>query len=67
MNRRQFLRSSGALVAASAFPSLAMDFADQRKRVGLIGCGWSGQTDLFRSKTSTLCSWPRPIIGTRYR
>ena len=29
-------------------PSYAVDFADQRKRVGLIGCGWYGKTDLFR-------------------
>src|SRR3982750_2422121 len=48
MNRRSFLRHSAALVAASSLPSFAVDFADQRKRVGLIGCGWYGQTDLFR-------------------
>jgi predicted dehydrogenase len=48
MNRRQFLRRGAALVAASALPSFAVDFADQRKRVGLIGCGWYGKTDLFR-------------------
>jgi predicted dehydrogenase len=48
MNRRSFLRSGAALVAASALPSFAVDFADQRKRVGLIGCGWYGKCDLFR-------------------
>jgi len=48
MNRRQFLRRSAALFAASTLPSFAVDFADQRKRVGLIGCGWYGKTDLFR-------------------
>lgn len=48
MNRRQFLRSSAALFAASSLPSFAVDFADQKKRVGLIGCGWYGKTDLFR-------------------
>lgn len=48
MNRRQFLRSGAALLAASSLPSFAVDFADQRKRVGLIGCGWYGKTDLFR-------------------
>jgi predicted dehydrogenase len=50
MNRRQFLRTGAAAVAASAFarPSFAVDFADQHKRVGLIGCGWYGKCDLFR-------------------
>jgi predicted dehydrogenase len=48
MNRRQFLRRGAALLAASVLPSFAVDFADQRKRVGLIGCGWYGKTDLFR-------------------
>jgi predicted dehydrogenase len=48
MNRRSFLRSSAALFAASSLPSFAVDFADQRKRVGLIGCGWYGKCDLFR-------------------
>src|SRR3982750_2046202 len=48
MNRRSFLRSSAALAAASALPSFAVDFADQRKRVGLIGCGGYGKGDLLR-------------------
>jgi predicted dehydrogenase len=48
MNRRQFLHRSAAFLAASSLPSFAVDFADQRKRVGLIGCGWYGKTDLFR-------------------
>src|SRR3989442_4046341 len=51
MNRRQFLRTGAAAVAASAFarPSFAVDFADPHKRVGLIGCGWYGKCDLLRS------------------
>src|SRR5580692_8204129 len=48
MNRRQFLHRSAAFLAASSLPSFAIDFADQHKRVGLIGCGWYGKTDLFR-------------------
>src|SRR6266853_6889163 len=50
MNRRQFLRTGAAALAASAIsrPTYAADFADQRKRVGLIGCGWYGKCDLFR-------------------
>jgi predicted dehydrogenase len=48
MNRRQFLRTGAAALAASSLPSHAVDFADQKKRVGLIGCGWYGKCDLFR-------------------
>lgn len=48
MNRRQFLRTSAAAFAASTLRSYAVDFADQKKRVGLIGCGWYGKTDLLR-------------------
>src|SRR5215207_4678590 len=48
MNRRRFLQTSAAALAASAFRSHAVDFADQKKRVGLIGCGWYGKADLFR-------------------
>ena len=48
MNRRQFLQTSAAALAASTLRSYAVDFADQKKRVGLIGCGWYGKADLFR-------------------
>ncbi|MDB6153030.1 MAG: oxidoreductase domain protein, partial [Chthoniobacteraceae bacterium] len=48
MNRRQFLRTSAATLAATSLPGFAVDFADQRKRVGLIGCGWYGKSDLLR-------------------
>jgi predicted dehydrogenase len=48
MNRRQFLQVSAAGLALSALPSYAAEFADQKKRVGLIGCGWYGKCDLFR-------------------
>ena len=49
MNRRQFLRTGGAAaLALTAFPSFAASFADSKKRVGLIGCGWYGKTDLLR-------------------
>jgi len=49
MNRRQFIR--GAVAAGALSSSLrgyAVDFADQKKRVGLIGTGWYGKADLFR-------------------
>jgi predicted dehydrogenase len=48
MNRRQFLQVSAGALALSSFSSYAVDFADQKKRVGLIGCGWYGKCDLFR-------------------
>jgi predicted dehydrogenase len=48
MNRRHFLRTGAALSAAASLPAYAVDFKDQRKRVGLIGCGWYGKCDLFR-------------------
>src|SRR5438093_5427931 len=49
MNRRHFLQTGAAALAASAFSkSFAVDFADQKKRVGLIGCGWYGKCDLLR-------------------
>lgn len=48
MNRRSFLRTGSAALAASALPTFGIDFSQQKKRVGLIGCGWYGKCDLFR-------------------
>jgi len=48
MNRRKFLKLSAASLAVSALGSYAAEFADQKKRVGLIGCGWYGKCDLLR-------------------
>jgi len=48
MNRRQFIQGSAAALALSSLSSYAAEFADQKKRVGLIGCGWYGKCDLFR-------------------
>src|ERR1041384_4915544 len=49
MNRRTFLQTGAtAALALSALPNYAAEFADQKKRVGLIGCGWYGQCDFFR-------------------
>ena len=48
MNRRKFLQMSAAGLALSAFSNYAAEFADQKKRVGLIGCGWYGKIDLLR-------------------
>src|SRR5439155_12204603 len=49
MNRRKFLQTSTtAALALSAIPSYTAELADQKKRVGLIGCGWYGKCDLLR-------------------
>src|SRR5881396_3656065 len=49
MNRRKFIRTSAtAALALSSLPNYSAEFADQKKRVGLIGCGWYGKCDLFR-------------------
>ncbi|HEY1171325.1 MAG TPA: Gfo/Idh/MocA family oxidoreductase [Verrucomicrobiae bacterium] len=50
MNRRQFLRDSSAALAFTAAASYVPTTfaADKAKRVGLIGCGWYGKSDLLR-------------------
>lgn len=47
MNRRGFLQTGAALLL-SARGARAFEFTTRRLRVGLIGCGWYGKTDLFR-------------------
>jgi len=45
MNRRRFLGAAGWAAASS----YAAEFADDKpKRVGIVGPGWYGKTDLFR-------------------
>src|SRR6266700_4945363 len=49
MNRRTFLQTGAtAAIALSSLPNYAAELADQKKRLGLIGCGWYGKCDLFR-------------------
>jgi predicted dehydrogenase len=49
MNRRKFLKVSGAGLALSATRGFAEEFADRKpSRVGLIGSGWYGKCDLLR-------------------
>jgi len=47
MNRRAFLRATGAGLAASV-PGLNAFAEEKQRRVGLIGCGWYGKIDLLR-------------------
>ncbi len=49
MNRREFLQVGAAGLALSAVErNYAAEFAETKKRVGLIGCGWYGKCDLLR-------------------
>ncbi len=49
MDRRQFLKSSALAAAASVLSGFSYAAeAHKNYRVGLIGCGWYGKSDLFR-------------------
>ncbi|MEO6239535.1 MAG: Gfo/Idh/MocA family oxidoreductase, partial [Vicinamibacterales bacterium] len=48
MNRRHFIRLGAGALALSSVPAYATQLADSRKRVGLIGTGWYGKSDLLR-------------------
>ena len=50
INRRSFLHGATAALALSTFGARGMDLINPAKtlRVGLIGTGWYGKSDLFR-------------------
>ena len=49
INRRRFLQTSSATLALAALGAEAPDLLNQKpRRVGLIGAGWYGKSDLFR-------------------
>ena len=50
MNRRKFLQvgAAGLALSSTIGRNYAAEFADTKKRVGLIGCGWYGKCDLLR-------------------
>lgn len=52
LNRRHFLQSTAAAAALAALPSLGADAQNlvggKPRRVGLIGAGWYGPSDLWR-------------------
>ncbi|WP_375324129.1 Gfo/Idh/MocA family protein [Flagellimonas sp. GZD32] len=50
INRRNFLKSSTAVLALSSFGAYGLDlvYSQKRYRVGLIGCGWYGTSDLLK-------------------
>jgi predicted dehydrogenase len=70
MNRRQFLQAGAAGLALSSASGYAAEFADQKSpRVGLIGCGWYGKSDLCRLiqiapvDVVSLCDVNRKMVG----
>src|SRR5262245_33808927 len=52
INRREFMKTTAAATALAALPTLGADALDivngKPKRVGLIGAGWYGKSDLWR-------------------
>lgn len=49
VNRRRFLQTASAGLAMSALGAYGADLVQQKpKRVGLIGAGWYGKSDLWR-------------------
>src|SRR5213594_1225167 len=49
INRRRFLQPASASLAISALGADALDIINGKpKRVGLIGAGWYGKSDLWR-------------------
>jgi predicted dehydrogenase len=50
INRRRFLQGATASLAVSAFGAYGMELINPQKplKVGLIGTGWYGKSDLFR-------------------
>ncbi len=49
INRRRFLQNASTSLAVSALGAYGADLANQKaRRVGLIGAGWYGKSDLWR-------------------
>lgn len=50
LNRRKFIQGANAVLTLSALQAKGLTFADapNNLRVGLIGAGWYGKSDLFR-------------------
>jgi predicted dehydrogenase len=48
MQRRDFLTAGAAGIAASTFGGYFISAQEKKPRVGLIGCGWYGKSDVCR-------------------
>lgn len=70
ISRRRFLQTASASLAVSALGADALDILNQKpKRVGLIGTGWYGKSDLFRLiqvapvEVVSLCDVDQHLLG----
>ncbi|MEM9918427.1 MAG: Gfo/Idh/MocA family oxidoreductase [Bacteroidota bacterium] len=71
INRRRFLKNASASLAFSVLgaPGLDLLFREKPLRVGLIGTGWYGKSDLFRLiqvanvEVVSLCDVDRQLLG----
>jgi predicted dehydrogenase len=76
VNRREFLRTTGAALAAGSAAKTASAQApggsydeSKKRRVGLIGCGWYGKIDLLRLiqvapvEVVSLCDVDKHMLG----
>jgi len=59
INRRQFVKGATASLALSQFGAYGLDLINPDKplKVGLIGTGWYGKSDLFRLMQVALRPW----------
>jgi predicted dehydrogenase len=48
INRRRFLQTTSATLACSALGAHGVEISQKVRRVGLIGAGWYGKSDLWR-------------------
>lgn len=62
MNRREFLQASAGALGLSMLPG-ARQTSPAAKRVGLIGCGWYGKTDLFRLMQVSSSAAPMEVVS----
>lgn len=70
INRRRFLQTASASLAVSALGADALDLVGGKpRRVGLIGTGWYGKSDLFRLiqvapvEVISLCDADRDMVA----
>ena len=66
MNRREFIGASAAIIAASRlspYETLASQIG-ANKRVGIIGPGWYGKSDLLRLVQGRQSTWCRCATST---
>ena len=62
MNRRRFLRTSAGALTWSAL-AYGRQSQPHAKRVGLIGSGWYGKTDLFRLLQIASAAEPIEVVS----